>query len=101
LYHIVNDPAQNNNVADENPDLLQKMIAAYQNYSKEVGIVIPRGALFAFQVSHITPALNQTQTVQMDYIPPQELAVAKAQLQNGTFPGELKGLFFVRAGIEW
>jgi arylsulfatase A-like enzyme len=37
LYNIVNDPAQNNNVADQNPALLQKMSAAYQNYSKNVG----------------------------------------------------------------
>jgi hypothetical protein len=74
LYHIVNDPAQNNNVADQNPALLQKMIAAYQNYSKDVGIVIPRGAIFAFQASHLTPSLSQSQTIQMYGVLPQELA---------------------------
>ena len=58
LYNIVNDPAQNNNVADQNPAPLQKMISAYQNYSKNVGIVIPRGALFAFQAKHITQLLT-------------------------------------------
>jgi hypothetical protein len=82
LYNIVNDPAQNNNVANQHTDLLQKMIAAYQNYSKQVGIVIPRGAAFVFQVfrvSHITPSLNQTQTVNLDDIIPQR-ALEKAKL---------------------
>jgi arylsulfatase len=85
LYNIVNDPAQNNNVADQNPAPLQKMISAYQNYSKNVGIVIPRGALFAFQAKHITPAFNEPQTVQMGFILPQQLAIAKSLVQNGTF----------------
>jgi len=79
LYNIVNDPAQNNNVANQHTDLLQKMIAAYQNYSKQVGIVIPRGAAFVFQVSHSTPSLNQTQTVNLDEIIPQR-ALEKAKL---------------------
>jgi arylsulfatase len=85
LYNIVNDPAQNNDVGDQNPALLQKMISAYQNYSKEVGIVIPRGSTFAFQASHLTPGLNQTQTIQMYGVLPQELAIAKELLTNGTF----------------
>jgi arylsulfatase len=42
LYDIINDPAQNNNVADKHPDLLQQMISDYQKYSNDVGIVIPR-----------------------------------------------------------
>jgi hypothetical protein len=89
LYNIVKDPAQNNNVADQNPALLHKMIAAYQNFSKNVGIVIPRGEMFAFRVSHVTPPLNQTQTINMEYILPDMLAVAKhfaPLLQNDTFP---------------
>ena len=44
LYNIVTDPAQNNNLAEEQPDLLQQMISDYQKYSEEVGIVIPTGA---------------------------------------------------------
>ena len=85
LYNIVKDPAQNNNISDENPALLQKMIAAYQNYSKNVGIVVPRGALFAFQAKHMTPAFNEPQTVQMGFILPEQLAIAKSLVQNGTF----------------
>jgi arylsulfatase A-like enzyme len=43
LYNILNDPAQNNNLADKHPDILQQMMADYQKYSKDVGIVIPTG----------------------------------------------------------
>lgn len=92
LYNIANDPAQNNNLADQNLALLQKLIAVYQNHSKNVGIVIPRGPLFAFQVSHLTPDFNETQAVQMGYILPEQLVIAKSLVQNGTFAGEAKKL---------
>ncbi len=85
LYNLVNDPGQNNNVADQNQDLLQKMIAAYQNYSKEVGIVIPRGEQFAFQVSHLVPPMNKNQTVQLNFILPEQLKAAIELVANGTF----------------
>jgi arylsulfatase len=92
LYNNLKDPAQNNNIANQNPELVQKMSDAYQNYSKNVGIVIPRGALFAFQAKFITPAFNQPQTVQMGYILPEQLAIAKELVQNGTFAAEAKAL---------
>ena len=92
LYNIANDPAQNNNVADQNPALVEEMSAAYQNYSKNVGIVIPRGELFAFQAKHMTPAFNEPQTVQMGFILPEQLALAKSLVQNGTFAAEAKEL---------
>jgi arylsulfatase A-like enzyme len=74
LYNLVNDPGQNNNVADQNQDLLQKMIAAYQNYSKEVGIV-----------SHLVPPMNKNQTVQLNFILPEQLKAAIELVANGTF----------------
>jgi arylsulfatase len=89
LYNIVNDPAQNNNVAEEQQELLQKMVSAYQDYSKDVGVVIPRGNLFAFQVSHITPPLNQNQTVNLAFLLPEEVIAAMAQLANGTIALDL------------
>ncbi len=88
LYNTVNDPAQNNNVTDQNPALVQRMATAYQNYSKEVGVVIPRGPLFAFQVAHLTPALDQPQTIYMFGVLPGELKIAKELLTNGTFASE-------------
>lgn len=92
LYNNLKDPAQNDNIANQNPELVQKMSDAYQNYSKNVGIVIPRGALFAIQAKHITPAFNEPQTVQMGYILPEQLAIAKELVQNGTFAAEAKAL---------
>jgi hypothetical protein len=93
LYNIVTDPAQNNNVADQNPALVEEMHAAYQNYSKNVGIVIPRGDLFALQAKHLTPAFNEPQTVQKGFILPEQLAIAKSLVQNGTFAAEARILF--------
>ena len=92
LYNTVNDPAQNNNLADQYPDLVQQMSDAYQNYSQSVGIVIPRGELFAFQAKHMTPAFNEPQTVEMGFILPEQLALAKSLIQNGTFAAEAKSL---------
>ena len=68
LYNIVTDPAQNNNLAEEQPDLLQQMISDYQKYSEEVGIVIPTGAKASIQYSKIYPPINQTQTINLDDI---------------------------------
>ncbi|MFZ0553992.1 MAG: arylsulfatase, partial [Nitrososphaeraceae archaeon] len=55
LYNIVTDPTQNNNLAEEQPDLLHQMISDYQKYSEEVGVVIPAGAKAAIQYSKIYP----------------------------------------------
>jgi hypothetical protein len=61
------------------------MIVGYQNYFKEVGIVIPRGEQFAFEISHITPPMNQNQTVQLDFILPEQAKAAIELVANGTF----------------
>ncbi|MGE5685089.1 MAG: arylsulfatase [Nitrososphaerota archaeon] len=92
LYNTAIDPAQNNNLANQHPDIVQTMSAAYQNYSKNVGIVIPRGDLFAFQAKHLTPPFDKPQTVEMGFILPEQLALAKSLVQNGTFAMEAKEL---------
>jgi hypothetical protein len=46
------------------------MMADYQKYSEEVGVVIPTGAKAALQYSNIYPLLNQTQTIELDEIVP-------------------------------
>ena len=58
LYNLASDAGQNNNVADQHPDILHKMIAAYAKYAKDVGVVIPRGKAFANSVSHLIPPIN-------------------------------------------
>ena len=88
LYNIVTDPAQNNNLAEEQPDLLQQMISDYQKYSEEVGIVIPRGERAATQYTKIAPPLNQTQSIELDMIIPPYKKPNATDLMNaiqGTF----------------
>ena len=46
LINITSDPTEINNLADQHPDIMQKMISAYDTYAKEVGVVIPRGQTF-------------------------------------------------------
>ena len=70
LYNTAVDPAQNNNLADEHPAVLLEMIADYQKYAEEVGVVVPTGEKAIIQYSGIYPALNQTQTVELDEIIP-------------------------------
>ena len=45
-------------------------IADYQKYAEEVGVIIPTGENAAIQYSGIYPALNQTQTIELDEIIP-------------------------------
>jgi hypothetical protein len=70
LYNIETDPGQNNNVADQNPELVQEMIADYNKFAEEIGVVIPRGDKAAVQYANIYPALNETKTVNLDEIIP-------------------------------
>jgi arylsulfatase len=42
LYNLANDTGQNSNVADQHPDMMQKLRAAYEKYSRDVGVIIPR-----------------------------------------------------------
>ena len=70
LYNIVTDPAQNNNLAQEHPDIVQQMMTDYQKYAEEVGVVIPTGEKAKITYSKIYPPLNQTQTIELDEIVP-------------------------------
>ena len=47
LYNLVNDADQITNVADQHPDIIQKMKTAYEKYATDVGVIIPRGKAFA------------------------------------------------------
>jgi arylsulfatase len=41
LYNIAEDPGESRNIADENPDLLERLIAAWDQYAADVGVVFP------------------------------------------------------------
>jgi hypothetical protein len=58
LYNLANDPGEQNNVAAQHTDILQKMVAAYPKYASDVGVVIPRGEAFAKAVTNVFPPIN-------------------------------------------
>lgn len=41
LYNIIEDIGENTDLANQHPEILQKMISAYDKYSKDVGVVVP------------------------------------------------------------
>jgi arylsulfatase len=63
LYNIVDDPGENLNVANQHPDILQKLISAYGAYSKDVGVVIPRGQTYYLALQSASPPLNNQSKV--------------------------------------
>ena len=58
------------------------MIADYQTFAKEVGVVVPTGEKIAVQYSKIYPALNETQTVNIDEIIPPFKKPNATDMQN-------------------
>jgi len=58
LFNVTNDPGENNDVSDQHPDIVQKMVAAYEKYSKDVGVIPPRGAAFEKSVASLFPPIN-------------------------------------------
>jgi arylsulfatase A-like enzyme len=63
LFNIANDPGENTNLADQHPDILQKLISAYGAYSKDVGVVIPRGQTYYLGLQSASPPLNNQSKV--------------------------------------
>ena len=61
LVNIVDNPTETINVADQHPDILQKLISAYETYAKDVGVVIPRGQAYYESLASATPPINQSQ----------------------------------------
>ena len=46
LVNLADNPTETINVADQHPDIMKKLISAYDTYAKDVGVVIPRGEAF-------------------------------------------------------
>lgn len=61
LHNIETDPGQNNNVASQYPEIMQKMIDGYNRYAKDVGVVPPIGQKFYNLLAFTVPPLNQSQ----------------------------------------
>ena len=60
-------------VADQNPEIMQKLISAYDTYAKDVGVVIPRGQAYYEALASASPPINQSQVTitSADIIPEQ------------------------------
>ena len=73
LHNIVNDPTELVDLADQNPEIIQRMITAYDTYAKDVGVVIPRGQAFDEGLESASPPINQSQVTitSADIIPEQ------------------------------
>jgi arylsulfatase len=61
LINVTDDPSEINNVADQHPEIMQKMISAYDTYAQQVGVVIPRGQTFYESLASASPPINQSQ----------------------------------------
>ena len=42
MFNIANDPGETTDLAESEPQMLQKLIAAWNDYAKETGVVVPR-----------------------------------------------------------
>jgi arylsulfatase A-like enzyme len=73
LHNIVNDPTEIVDLAEEHPDIMEKLITAYDTYSKDVGVVIPRGQAYYEGLESASPPINQSQVTitSADIIPEQ------------------------------
>ncbi len=63
LYNLATDLGENTDVGTQNPDILKKLIAAYEKYAQDVGVVPPTSGGFATLFPPITA--NDTQTINL------------------------------------
>jgi arylsulfatase len=54
LFNLTSDAGENHDLAKEHPEILQKLVSAYDGYAKDVGIVIP-------QFGNVSTALTTTE----------------------------------------
>jgi arylsulfatase A-like enzyme len=68
LFNLATDVGENTDVANQHPDILQKMIAAYDKYAQDVGVIIPRGEKFEQTAKNNFPPVtqNNTQTISLN-----------------------------------
>lgn len=56
LFNLTGDVGENHDLAKEHPEILQKLVSAYDGYAKDVGIVIP-------QRGNVSNAITTTEEV--------------------------------------
>jgi arylsulfatase len=74
LHNIVNDPTEIVDLAEQRHDIMEKLINAYDEYAKDVGVVIPRGQAYYEGLESASPPINNQSQVTIssaDIIPEQ------------------------------
>jgi arylsulfatase A-like enzyme len=59
LYNLATDLGENVDLAQKHPEILQKLVSAYNKYAHDVGVVIPRGEKFEQISKNIFPPVTQ------------------------------------------
>ena len=67
LYNLATDLGENTDLASQHPDILEKLITAYDNYAQDVGVIIPRGEKFEQTAKNNFPPVTQDdiQTIEL------------------------------------
>jgi arylsulfatase A-like enzyme len=60
LFNLATDLGENTDLASQHPDILQRLIAAYNKYAQDVGVVIPRGEKFEQTTKTNFPPVTQS-----------------------------------------
>jgi arylsulfatase A-like enzyme len=59
LFNLATDLGENTDLSAQHPDILKKLIAAYDKYAQDVGVVIPRGEKFEQTAKNNFPPVTQ------------------------------------------
>jgi arylsulfatase A-like enzyme len=67
LYNMATDMGENTDLASQHPDILEKLITAYDKYAQDVGVIIPRGEKFEQTAKNNFPPVTQDdiQTIEL------------------------------------
>jgi hypothetical protein len=60
LFNLATDLGENTDLSSQHPDILQKLIAAYDKYAQDVGVIIPRGEKFEQTAKNNFPLVTQS-----------------------------------------
>jgi hypothetical protein len=81
LFNLATDLGENTDLASQHPDILQKLIAEYNKYAQNVGVVIPRGEQFEQTAKNNFPPVTQSdiQTINLNdmFVPGYPLNASK------------------------
>ena len=66
LFNLATDVGENTDLASQHPDILKTLIAAYDKYAQDVGVIIPRGEKFEETAKNNFPPVNRENIQSID-----------------------------------